>query len=99
LFARARGLEARFAAIMMSLRNVPHIADIRPIGLMCGIDLTPTPGNPGAKGYALIEHTFHNADLYVRITGDTLIVAPSLIATESDLELIRDKIATSLAAL
>jgi beta-alanine--pyruvate transaminase len=99
LFARARGLEARFAEIMMSLRNVPHVTDIRPVGLMCGIDLTPTPGKPGAKGYALIEHTFHEADLYVRIAGDTIIVAPSLIATEVELEEIRDRIARSLAAL
>jgi beta-alanine--pyruvate transaminase len=99
LFERARGLEADFAMIMMSLKGAPHVADIRPIGLMCGIDLEPTPGQPGAKGYAMIEHTFHEADLYVRIAGDTLIVAPSLIATHGDLAAIRDKIAASLAAI
>ncbi len=99
LFERARGLEARFAEIMMGLKGAPHVVDIRPVGLMCGVDLEPYPGKPGAKGYAMIEHTFHEADLYVRIAGDTLIVAPSLIATEDDLVTIRDKIARSLSAL
>lgn len=99
LFARALALEADFADLMMSLREQPHVADIRPVGLMCGIDLTPDPGNPGAKGYRLIEHTFHEANLYVRIAGDTLIVAPSLVATRDDLAQIRDLIARSLAAI
>ena len=99
LFQRARGLELAFAAIMMSLKGAPHVADIRPVGLMCGIDLVPTDGHPGDKGYALIEHTFHEAGLYVRIAGDTLIVAPALTATEDELATIRDRIRSSLAAL
>jgi beta-alanine--pyruvate transaminase len=99
LFERAQSLEAPFAEIMMSLKTAPHVADIRTIGLMCGIDLAPDPQKPSAKGYALIEHTFHESDLYVRVAGDTLVVAPSLIATENDLQQIRDKIARSLSAI
>ena len=99
LFPRARSMEQTFAAIMMSLKGAPHVADIRPIGLMCGIDLVPAEGNPGAKGYALIEHTFFEAGLYVRIAGDTLIVAPSLNATEDDLVLMRDRIKSSLSSI
>jgi beta-alanine--pyruvate transaminase len=99
LFARSLALESRFADVMMSLRNVPHIVDIRPVGLMCGIDLDPYAGRPGAKGYAMIEATFHDADLYVRIAGDTLIVAPSLIATQDHMTDIRDRIARCLMTL
>ncbi len=99
LFERALSLEATFAMIMMSLRGEPHVVDIRPIGLMCGIDLESLPGQPGARGYELIERTFHDADLYVRIAGDTIIVAPSLIATQDDLTTICNRIALSLRAL
>lgn len=99
LFARARALEARFGEIMMSLRNAPHVADIRPIGLMCGIDLAPMPGQPGARGYALIEETYHRNDLYVRVAGDTIVIAPSLIATEGDISAIRDRLANALATV
>lgn len=98
LFERAKGLETRFGEIMMSLKGGPHVTDIRTIGLMCGIDLEPYPGRPGERGYALIEEAFHNANLYVRVAGDTLVVAPSLIATEADFLQIRDLIARSIAA-
>lgn len=97
LFARALQLEARFAEIMMSLRTAAHVVDIRPVGLMCGIDLAPSAAGPGKRGYALIEHTFHEKNLYVRIAGDTVIVAPSLDASEDDLAQIRDLIASSLS--
>jgi beta-alanine--pyruvate transaminase len=97
LFERARGLEPGFAEIMMDLKQSPHVADIRPIGLMCGIDMVPDPDRLGARGYGMIERTFHDADLYVRIAGDTLIVAPSLTASDTDLVEIRDRIARCLA--
>jgi beta-alanine--pyruvate transaminase len=99
LFARALALEARFAGIMMSLRGEPHVVDIRPVGMMCGIDLDPIFGRPGARGYELIERTFHDADLYVRIAGDTIIVAPSLIASECDVTTIRNRLSRCLNAL
>ena len=99
LFERARSLEARFAEIMMTLKGAPHVADIRTIGLMCGIDLTPDPARPGGKGFALMDHAFREANLYVRVGGDTAIVAPSLIATEQDLVQIRNHLARSLAAI
>ena len=41
LFERARKLEPLFADAMMSLKGEPNVADIRPIGLLCGIDLEP----------------------------------------------------------
>jgi beta-alanine--pyruvate transaminase len=84
---------------MMSLRKEPNVVDIRPIGLMCGIDLSPANGKPGSRGYEAIERMYHEHDLYCRVTADTLIVAPPLIATESDLTQIRDKIATVLRAV
>jgi len=99
LFERARSLEREFGEIMMSLKGAPHVADIRPVGLMCGIDLVPAEGKPGAKGYALIEQSFHTQDLYVRVAGDTMIVAPSLIAVPGDIFAIRDRIAKALSAL
>jgi len=93
LFEKARANEKVFADAMMSLKGLPNVADIRPIGLMCGIDLDPIPGKAGVRGYNAIEASFHEHDLYVRITADTLIVAPPLISGEDDLALVRDKLA------
>ena len=88
-----------FAEAMLSLRGRPHVADIRPIGLLCGIDLDSVPGKPAVRGYEAIERMYHEHDLYVRVTGDTLIVAPPLIATESDIADITERIGAVLEAV
>ncbi len=66
---------------------------------MAGIDLDPIDGKPGVRGYDAIERMYHDHNLYVRVSMDTLIVAPPLIAKESDLAAIRDGIATVLKAV
>ena len=99
LFERAAKLEKPFADAMMSLKGLPHVDDIRPIGLMCGIDLAPRAGKGGERGYDAIEKMYHDHDLYCRVTGDTLIVAPPLIVTNSQIGEIRDKLATVIKAV
>jgi beta-alanine--pyruvate transaminase len=96
LFKCARALEPLFAETMLSLKDIPLIADIRPIGMMCGIDVEPAPGGPGLRGYEIMEKAFHDEDLYVRVAGDCLVVAPPLIADEKTLTDIRDRIARLL---
>ncbi len=39
LFERARALEPKFADAAMTLRGLPHVLDIRTVGLVAGIDL------------------------------------------------------------
>ena len=85
MFDRAKAMEKTFADAMLSLKGAPHVVDIRPIGMMCGIDLESIPGKPAARGYETIERMYFEHDLYVRVTGDTMIVAPPLIATESNI--------------
>jgi len=99
IFGRAKAAEAGFCEAMMSLKSSPNVADIRPIGLLCGIDLDPLPGQPGVRGYDAIERMYHEFDLYCRVTMDTLIVAPPLIATESDIGDIRDRVEKVLKAV
>jgi beta-alanine--pyruvate transaminase len=99
LFERSAKLEKPFADAMMSLKGLPHVADIRPIGLMCGIDLDPRPGKVGERGYEAIERMYFEYDLYCRVTADTFIVAPPLIVTEAQIGEIRDKIAAVIKAV
>jgi beta-alanine--pyruvate transaminase len=99
LFEKARANEKAFFDAMISLKGLPNVADIRPIGLLAGIDLDPLPGKPGVRGYDAIERMYHEHDLYVRVTADTIIVAPPLIAGPSDFAQIRDKIAAVIKAV
>ncbi len=99
LFERSRAMEKTFADAMMSLKGLPHVADIRPIGMMCGIDLESVAGKVGLRGYDALERAFFEDDLYIRLATDTIVIAPPLIATEKDIAEIRDRLATLLKRL
>jgi beta-alanine--pyruvate transaminase len=99
LFERARSLEGVFADAMMSLKGLPNVADIRPIGLMCGIDLDPIPGEVGKRGYMAIEKMYHDFDMYCRVGADTLVTSPPLIVTESQIGEITEKLAKTIKAV
>lgn len=97
LFERAAAHEELFADAMLSLRSGPGVLDIRPIGLMCGIDLAPAKDGVGTRGYAIMDRAYHEQDLYIRVGADTMIVAPPLIASPDDIAQIRDKLALLIA--
>jgi beta-alanine--pyruvate transaminase len=99
LFERAGKLEPVFADAMMSLKGLPNVTDIRTVGLLAGIDLEPLPGKPGLRGSQAMEHMYHALNIYVRVAMDTLVVAPPLISTESDLADIRDRVAKVIEAV
>jgi beta-alanine--pyruvate transaminase len=81
LFARAASLAPIFEDAVHSLKGRRHVADIRTIGLMGGIDLAPREGEPGARGYETLVRSLA-AGLLVRVTGDTIALSPPLIVTE-----------------
>jgi beta-alanine--pyruvate transaminase len=84
----------------MSLKGHPLIADIRTIGLTAGIDLVAVSGSPGKRAYDLMESGFHDHDLMVRITGDTIALSPPLIVSESQIdEMFSDKLPKMLDAV
>ncbi len=83
LIERAHGLAPVLEQEVHALRDEPHVADIRNIGLAAAIDLTPRQGAPGARARAAFELGIE-AGLLLRFTGDTLAVAPPFISTEED---------------
>jgi beta-alanine--pyruvate transaminase len=44
------------------------VADIRTVGLMCGIDLDPRAGAVSARGYEAIERMYHEHNVHVRVS-------------------------------
>jgi beta-alanine--pyruvate transaminase len=88
-----------FADAMMSLKGLPHVVDIRTIGLLAAIDLDPIPGKVGLRGYSAIERMYANHDLYCRVTADTIVPSPPLIVTESQIGEITDKLKTVIKAV
>jgi beta-alanine--pyruvate transaminase len=85
LFERARALEPAFADAAMSLRGLPGVLDIRTVGLVAGIDLASKPDGFGKRGTAAMEKAFYEEGVLIRITGDTIALAPPLIISEAEI--------------
>jgi len=92
LFARARKLESVWADAVMGLKGLPGVLDIRTIGLVAGIDLASRPDAYGARATAAMEKAFHDEELVVRVTGDTVALCPPLIVSEAQISEIVDKV-------
>lgn len=99
LFERVRGLEERWADAAMGLKGLPHVADIRTIGLVAGIDLEPRPGAAGARGYEAMDRAFHEFGVMIRVTGDTIALSPPLIISEAEIDELFDKLAQLIRSL
>ncbi|WP_251865455.1 aspartate aminotransferase family protein [Achromobacter sp. Marseille-Q4962] len=84
LFARARKLSAAFEEAAHSLKGAPHVIDVRNIGLVAGIELSPREGAPGARAAEAFQKCF-DTGLMVRYTGDILAVSPPLIVDENQI--------------
>ncbi|MDX5936356.1 aspartate aminotransferase family protein [Acidithiobacillus thiooxidans] len=78
LLYRGSQMAEPFAEMIHSLRDLPHVADIRNIGLMGAIELKTRSGEPGARGYEVLCKALERG-LLIRATGDTIALSPPLI--------------------
>ena len=74
---------------MHSLRDEPNVIDIRNIGLVGGIELSPLPGNPAKRAFDIFLDCFQKGVL-IRTTGDTLALSPPLIIERGQIDQLVD---------
>ena len=99
LFERARSLEDTWADAIHSLKGEPNVVDIRTVGLVGAVDLEPKEGAPGKRGYDAMETGFHDNDIMIRLTADTIAMSPPLIVSEDQIGEIVDKMRKILRAI
>jgi len=99
LFERARAMEPKWCDALMTLKGLPNVLDIRCVGLTGAIDLAPLPGSVGLRGYHLLEHSFHEEGIMLRISGDCIELTPPLIISEDEIGEIVDKVGKSIKAV
>jgi beta-alanine--pyruvate transaminase len=87
LLTRAADLAETWRAAVHSLKGLPNVIDIRTIGLVAGIELSPREGAPGKRGYDVFVDCF-KAGLGVRVTGDILALSPPLIVEREQIDTI-----------
>jgi beta-alanine--pyruvate transaminase len=94
IFERAAKLASYFLERVFDLRTVPIVRDIRGFGLLAGIDLAPVE-RWGERGFAVLQRLYA-AGLVVRMTGDTLILAPALVAEREQIDRICEIVDSTL---
>jgi beta-alanine--pyruvate transaminase len=99
LFERAKKLEPIWADAIHGLKGEPNVLDIRTLGLVCGIDLASRPDAVGKRAFEAMERGFHEHDILMRITGETLALTPPLIISEAEIGEIADKLRAVIRAV
>ena len=85
LFGRAAELAPYFEDAAHALRERHHVIDVRNIGLVAGIELTPRPGEPTRRAYETFVKCYERGVL-IRTTGDTIALSPPLIINKSEID-------------
>jgi beta-alanine--pyruvate transaminase len=95
LFERVAALAPSWEDRLHGLRGVPHVADLRNIGLIGAIELEPWEGRPGSKGFEVFKRCWDRGVL-IRVTGDVIALSPPYIVQANEIDLIFDTLAAVL---
>ncbi|GGA70036.1 aspartate aminotransferase family protein [Nitratireductor aestuarii] len=70
-----------------SLKDAPHVIDIRNIGLVGAIELEPIDGQPTKRAFSAFLKAFEK-NLLIRTTGDIIAMSPPLIVEKEHIDQI-----------
>ena len=99
LFERAANMSAAFEQAAHQLKGLPHVKDIRNLGLVCGIELEPLPGKPTARAYEVFERCFWEKNLLIRTTGDIIALSPPLIISHEQIDTLFSTLAEVIQSI
>ncbi len=98
LLTRAARLEKTWEEAIHALRGLPHVIDIRNIGLVGAIELEPMADAPTKRAFSAFLKAFEEG-LLIRTTGDIIALSPPLIINEGQIGEIFDILARVLKGL
>jgi beta-alanine--pyruvate transaminase len=98
LFQRAAELAPYWEQGAHSLRGLPHVIDIRNVGLVAGIELESIPGKPTARAFEAFLRAWQKGVL-IRTTGDTIALSPPLIIQKAQIDQLFDTVREILQTL
>lgn len=98
LLTRAAELAPYWADALHSLKGLPHVIDLRSIGLIGAIELEPIAGLPTKRAFSAFLKAY-DAGLLIRTTGDIIALSPPLIIEKSQIDFIFDTLKDILTSL
>jgi len=98
ILAHAASMQQYWEDAVHSLKGLPHVIDIRTIGLIAGIELAPIAGKPGVRAFTAFKKMFADGVL-IRTTGDIIALSPPLVLEKAHIDELFGKLATVLTNL
>ncbi|WP_210405475.1 aspartate aminotransferase family protein [Rhodophyticola sp. CCM32] len=85
LFDRAADLAGYWEDGLHSLRDCPHVIDIRNAGLIGAVELEPIAGEPTKRAFQAFLDCYEKGAL-IRTTGDIIAMSPPLIVEKAHID-------------
>lgn len=98
LMTRAAELSDAWADGLHALKSLPHVIDIRNLGLIGAIELEPIEGAPTKRAFQAFLDAYEKG-LLVRTTGDIIALSSPLIISRGQIEHLFDTLADVLKKL
>ncbi len=95
LFERGQELAAYWEDAMHSFNGLPHVIDVRNLGIIGGIELEPIDGEPTKRAVDCFLDCYENG-LLIRTTGDIIALSPPLILETAHIDRIADTLSTAI---
>jgi beta-alanine--pyruvate transaminase len=98
LLTRGAELADYWADALYSLKGLPHVIDLRCMGLIGAIELESIAGMPTKRAFSAFLEAYDQG-LLIRTTGDTIALSPPLIIEKSHIDEIFGRLAQILKSL
>ncbi|MFT3731380.1 MAG: aspartate aminotransferase family protein [Hyphomicrobium sp.] len=89
LLTRAAEIAPYWEERVHALKDLPHVIDVRNIGLIGAVEFAPDPAQPGKRAFDRFVKAFEDGIL-VRQTGDIIALSPPLIISKSEIDQLFD---------
>ncbi len=98
LLTRGAELAKHWEDALHSLKGLPHVVDIRNIGLVGAIELEPIAGEPAKRAFSAFVKAYE-AGILIRVTGDIIALSPPLIIEEKQIDQLIETLAGVIKSL
>ena len=98
LFERCAEMAPYWEEALHSLKGLPHVIDIRNMGLIGAVELDPIAGEPTKRAFNAFLQAYDKGIL-IRTTGDIIAMSPPLIIEKTEIDTLIGKLAGVLKGL
>lgn len=98
LFERCAELAPYWEDALHSLRGLPHVIDVRNLGLIGAVELDPIAGEPTKRAFGAFLAAY-DKNILIRTTGDIIAMSPPLMITKAQIDQLIGTLADVLKTL